>query len=291
MNLKERALIFLRGLLMGMADIVPGISGGTIALITGIYERLIFAIKGISIRFLVYLFKGDRENARKHLFSMDLQFLVTLCLGIFTAFMVLSRVIVYLMGVYPSGTYAFFFGLIVASAGFVYRQLGSISLKTLISGAAGFIFAFLFVGLGTFQTTHSLPVIFISGLVAVCAMIIPGISGAFMLFFMGQYEYMLGALQVIDIITLSTFMVGALIGLFGMARVLSYLLKKRKSVTMSFLIGLMIGALRMPYDNIVSGDYFLPFVIIAGAGGFFAVVLLEKLAERVYTERPIVSLP
>ncbi|MCK4827101.1 DUF368 domain-containing protein, partial [bacterium] len=168
--LKERLLIFLRGLFMGMADIVPGISGGTIALITGIYERLIFAIKGINIRFILYILRGDTERARKHLFSMDLDFLITLFLGIMTAFLIFSRVIRFMMAEYPANTYAFFFGLILASAAFVYKLVGEINRRTVFSGIIGFLFAFFFVGIGTFQSTHSLPVIFISGMIAICAM-------------------------------------------------------------------------------------------------------------------------
>jgi putative membrane protein len=289
--LKERLLIFVRGILMGMADIVPGVSGGTIALITGIYERLIFAIKGINLRFLAYLLRKDVENAKKHLFSMDLGFLITLGLGIMAAFMVLSRVIGYLMQFYPANTYAFFFGLILASAGFVYRQVSGINHRTVISAAFGFALAFAFVGAGTLQTVHTLPVIFASGVVAVCAMILPGISGAFILFFLGQYEYMLGALHGLDLLVVLVFMVGALTGLFSMARLLGYLLHNHKPVTMAFLVGLMLGALRMPYDNIVSNSYFLPLVLAFGVAGFLAVVILEKLAERIDVERPSVSLP
>ncbi len=286
--LKERVLIFLRGLLMGMADIIPGVSGGTIALITGIYERLIFAIKGINVRFLVYLLRKDVKNAKKHLFTMDLDFLVTLGIGIFTAFMILSRVIIYIMHFHPANTYAFFFGLILSSAYFVYRQIGSISTKNLMAGIAGFAFAFLFLGLGNIQSTHSLPVIFISGLVAVCAMILPGISGAFILFFLGQYEYMLGAFHEFNLVVSIVFMAGAFTGLFSMARIMNHLLKNHKAATMSFLVGLMLGALRMPYDNIIANSYFLPFVIIAGAGGFLAVLILEKFASDINVENPIV---
>ena len=278
--MKEKALIFLRGLFMGMADIIPGVSGGTIALITGIYERLIFAIRGMNIRFLSHLLKGDLRKSGESFLKMDWGFLVPLILGIGTAFMILSGVIRFFMNVYPANTYAFFFGLILASAGFVYRHVGVNDHRTLSSGVIGFLFAYLLTGLGTLQATHSLPVIFFSGIAAICAMIMPGISGAFVLFFLGQYEYMLSALHSLDLAVIGVFMVGALIGLFGMARVLGYLLKCHKAVTMAFLVGLMLGALRLPYQNIVSNDFYLPLVIISGAVGFLLVFILEKMGSR-----------
>ncbi len=283
--MKEWLLVFIRGLFMGMADIVPGVSGGTIALITGIYERLIFALKGLNVRFLLYLIRGDWENTKKHLFSMDLKFLLTLFAGIMTAFFILSRVIRFLMAEHPANTYAFFFGLILASAGFVYKFVGKLELKVIIAGVLGFLFAFMFVGIETLQSTHTLPVIFISGMVAVCAMVLPGISGAFILFFLGQYEYMLNMLLMFDVPTVATFMAGAVIGLVGIARVLTYLLKNHKSMTMSFLLGLMLGALRMPYENILTNTFYIPAVIACGVAGFAVVVTLEKTADRISVEK------
>jgi len=278
--MKRHLLIFLRGLLMGMADIIPGVSGGTIALITGIYERLIFAIKGINIRFILHMLHGNRRKSREELLSMDLDFLATLFLGIVVAFLLLSGVIRFLMAAYPANTYAFFFGLILASAGFVYRYVRETNLKVLASGVIGFLTAVVIIGLGSLQYTHSLPVIFFSGFIAICAMLLPGISGAFILFFLGQYEYMLGVLHLFDLPTMAVFITGAVIGLFVMARILSYLLKNYRAVTMSFLAGLMIGALRMPFENIISNVFFLPFVLASATAGFFTVVILERLADR-----------
>jgi len=130
------------------------------------------------------------------------------------------------------------------------------------------------------QPSHDLPVIFFSGMVAICAMLLPGISGAFILFFLGQYEYMLAALHSADIAVLAVFMAGALMGLFGMARVLGYLLKKHKPVTMSFLVGLMLGALRLPFNNVIANQFEPMMVVLSGAAGLLSVVILEKLAAN-----------
>lgn len=263
---------------MGMADIIPGVSGGTIALITGIYERFIFALGSLSPAFLKYILKGDMKKAKASFMKMELGFLITLFAGIITSFLILSGVIEFFMDTQPSNTYAFFFGLILASAGFVYRYVGKISARNITAGAAGFIFAMLFVGLGTVQSTHSLPVIFFSGIIAICAMLLPGISGAFILFFLGQYEYMLGALHGIEITVIAVFIAGAVTGLLSMSRFLSHLLKKHKPVTMSFLFGLMLGALRMPYENVISNEFTPLLVVISGAVGFASVIMLEKFA-------------
>lgn len=282
-NAKEGLLIFLRGLFMGIADVIPGVSGGTVALITGIYERLIFAIKGLNIRFLLHLLKGDLPKAKKSFLDMDIGFLVPLALGIGTAFLIFSRVIGFLLETQPANTYAFFFGLILASAGFVYKHVSGIDRGTVISAICGGLFAFLFIGLETLQASHSLPVIFFSGMIAICAMILPGISGAFILLFLGQYEYMLAALHNMDSTLVAVFMAGALVGLLSMVRVMGYLLRKHKSVTMAFLVGLMLGALRLPYQNVVASAFSLPLVLVSGIIGFFLVVILEKLGGR--TER------
>ena len=135
--MKQALFIFLRGLFMGMADIIPGVSGGTIALITGIYERLIFAIRGINPGFLLLLAKGDARGAKKSFLEMDWAFLVPLVIGIGTSFIIMSRVITFFMETYPSNTYAFFFGLILASAGFVYRHVGATNRVTVTAAIVG----------------------------------------------------------------------------------------------------------------------------------------------------------
>ncbi|NIP35152.1 MAG: DUF368 domain-containing protein, partial [Thermoplasmata archaeon] len=191
----ESVVIFLKGLLMGSADIVPGVSGGTMALITGIYERFVHAIRTVNFRWLTRRAKGDREGAKEAWRSIDFALLVPLLIGILVAILIFSQVITYVLDHQPGPTYAFFFGLILASAGFVYRYVDSIDARHLIAGAAGFVFVVLVVGMEEITSNHSLPVLFVSGAIAVCAMILPGISGSLILLILGQYKHMLEALS------------------------------------------------------------------------------------------------
>lgn len=273
----ETILIFLRGLFMGTADVIPGVSGGTIALITGIYERLIHAISRIDFRFLLYLVKGKFKEFKENAINeIDFGLFVPLLLGIGLAILTMSKVISYLLTTYPAVTYAFFFGLILASAFFVYKHVGGLNVKNVTFLLVGFVFALIFVGLNPIQANHSLPVIFFSGVVAICAMILPGISGAFILLLLNQYEYMINVLNNMQFTEIIVFVIGALIGILSFSRALDYLLNHHKSVTMSFLVGLMMGTLRLPYERTVASmDSVIPVVVVAIIG-FILVIILEK---------------
>lgn len=273
----ETFLIFLRGLLMGTVDVIPGVSGGTIALITGIYERLVHAISRIDFKFLLYLVEGKftkfKENAIK---EIDFGLFIPLLLGIGIAILTMSRVISYLLATYPTMTYAFFFGLILASALFVYKHVGGLNVKNVVFLIIGFVSAIIFVGLNPIQANHTLPVIFLSGAVAICAMILPGISGAFVLLLLNQYEYMINVLNNMQLVEIIVFCAGALIGILSFSRALDYLLIHHKSITLSFLVGLMIGTLRLPYEKAVASmDSVIPVVVVAIIG-FVVVLVLEK---------------
>ncbi len=275
MKSMKTLIIFLKGLFMGVADIIPGISGGTIALITGIYERLVHSISKIDFKFVTYFLKGDFDEAKKNISEIDFKLFIPLISGIGLAFLLMSKII-YLTAL----TYAFFFGLILASAVLLYKRGDGMSVKNISFSFIGFIFAFLFVGFGALQIGHSLPVLFISGTVAICAMILPGISGAFILLFLNQYEYMLFVLKNLRFLEMFTFCFGALIGILCFSRVLDYALKKHETIILSFLIGLMLGALRLPYQNIVSAmDSILP-VLISAMLGFSIIFILEYVSNR-----------
>ena len=258
MNFKESFIIFLKGLCMGTADIIPGVSGGTIALITGIYERLVFGIKRINF------------NLKK---SVDWEFFVPLVLGISCAFLALSRIIKLCLTDFTGLTYAFFFGLILASAGVIYKKVGKLNSKDLLFLGVGFMFAFSFVGLKTLETEHTLLVIFFSGMMAICAMILPGISGAFILLFLNQYEYLLGALNNLVLVEIFTFITGAFLGILAFSRILSYLLKNYETHTFSFLVGLMLGSLRLPLQKILADVS--PWALIPALLGVILVFILE----------------
>ena len=281
-NLKEIILIFLKGLFMGSADIVPGVSGGTIALITGIYERLISAISSIRFSFLKPLLKGNFTDFKEKLIEeIDFELFIPLILGIGIAFISLAKVISYLLDTQTAYTFSFFLGLILASAYILYAKLDNFNIKLIIISIIGIILSYIFVGLNPIATNHSLVVIFISGLIAICAMILPGISGSFLLLLLGQYQYMLNALNSRNLIEIFVFGIGAVIGILGFSKLLNYLLERYESATMAFLIGIMVGTLRLPVMKItatIQGSW-IPCIILALIA-FALIILLEKKFKK-----------
>ncbi len=281
---RDTILIFLRGLLMGTADVIPGVSGGTIALITGIYQRLVHAISQINANFLFAALKGDFAKSKEELLKWDFALFIPLLSGIGVAVLTMSKIMTLMLTVYTAPTFAFFFGLILASACFVYKYVDEINFKNILSMVIGVVFAIIFVGLNPIETNHTLPVIFLSGMVAICAMILPGISGAFLLLLLNQYEYMLAALNQLKFPDIITFCTGALIGILSFSHLLNYLLEHHKSITMAFLLGLMVGTLRLPYERIVATMDSYITVIVAALIGFILVVILEKKFQTPHTQ-------
>ena len=281
-DFKEIFLIFLRGLFMGSADIIPGVSGGTIALITGIYERLIYAISSIKFSFLKPLLSCDFTDFKNKLIEeIDFELFIPLFLGIGIAFITLAKVISYLLDTQTAYTFSFFLGLILASAYILYTKLENISLKLIAITAIGIILSYIFVGLNPIATNHSLIVIFISGLIAICAMILPGISGSFLLLLLGQYQYMLNALNSRNLIEIIVFCIGAVIGILGFSKLLNYLLERYESATMAFLIGIMLGTLRLPIIKITSsanGSWII--CVLLALIAFVFIIMIEKKFKK-----------
>jgi len=265
---------------MGIADAIPGVSGGTIALITGIYQRLIHGINNINTLILKEIANNNIKKAITNIKKIDFPFFIPLILGIAIALLTVSHIIGYLLTAYTSITYAFFLGLILISALFVYKQSKRQHEKNLPYIILGFIFSLWFTGLTAIKTTHSLPILFLAGAIAICAMILPGISGAFILVLLNQYEFMINSLKNILIDKLAVFIIGGIVGILSFSNFLDYLLKKHKSATMSFLTGLMIGSLRIPYEKIISTQYNIISTIIAVAIGIILVLVLEKKFSR-----------
>ena len=282
----EAFLIFIRGILMGSADIVPGVSGGTIALITGIYERLIYSISKINFKFLKPLVKLDLKGFwRELLDEIDFGFFIPLVLGIAIAMVTIAKVVTYCMNVYTALTYAFFLGLIIASAYILLKKIPKLQIKHIAFVILGFVLAYIFVSLNPIAANHSLPVLFISGLIAICAMILPGISGSFLLLLLGQYEYMLTALHELHFTELIVFIVGAIIGILGFSKLLNYLLKRYEEVTMAFLIGVMLGTLKIPAVTVVNNvslnlSGLLPCLIVAVIAFVLIIVLETKFTSK-----------
>ncbi len=286
MSFRKYLILFIKGIGMGAADIIPGVSGGTIALITGIYEELIEAIRSINLRFFLYFFKGFVEKdyfkkSKESLFEIRFMFLISLALGIGIAFLVLANILGWLLDQYTSYTYAFFFGLILSSAIFIYKTSNIvIDSKTVFSLVIGILSGLFIVGLEAIQAEHSFFIVFIAGIITFCAMILPGLSGAFILLILGQYDFMLNVLRRITHLDFSSvwfaiiYIIGGIIGLLAFSRMLSYLLRSYRMVTLSFIIGLMIGALRKPAEIIVVSPENIGIVIIIGCIGVVIVAVV-----------------
>lgn len=265
---------------MGSADIVPGVSGGTIALITGIYGHLIEAISKIKFGFVKPLVKGDFQGFWTQLLDeIDFKFFIPLVLGIGVAFLTLAKVVTYCMDYHTALTFSFFLGLIIASAVILFKKIPKIDVKHILFAVIGLILTYVFVSLNPIAANHSLIVIFISGMIAICAMILPGVSGSFLLLLLGQYEYMLNALHQLSIVDIVVFVIGAVIGILGFSKILNYLLKNYEELTMAFLIGVMLGSLKVPGTEIMNSVSLnlagiLPCVIVAVIG-FALIIILE----------------
>lgn len=276
MNFKESILIFLRGLFMGIADIIPGVSGGTIALITGIYERLVHAISEINKLIIKNVFRAKIRNAFVNIKKLDFPLFIPLIIGIALAFITLSHLMSYLLLVWTGLTYAFFFGLILASAIFVYKQASDNHAMNLIPLILGIVFGLFIVSLKALQANHSLLIIFLSGAIGICAMILPGISGAFILLILNQYEYMINVIKNLVLDKLLVFLIGAGVGILSFSKLLDYLLEKHKGATMAFLTGLMLGSLKLPVVRMFSSPEWFGFKVITGLFGFVIVFIIER---------------
>ncbi|MCW4631389.1 MULTISPECIES: DUF368 domain-containing protein [Marinomonas] len=232
--------VYLSGLLMGAADVVPGVSGGTIAFILGVYDRLIGALSGVNRHSASMLLKGDLKALWRH---FDGTFLLTLGSGIVTSIFLLAGLITHLLAEYPSYLWSFFFGLILASAYFLIHQIIGFSWRHFVGLILGVATGASLSLLVPTQLNTSLVMVFASGMIAICAMILPGISGSFLLLMMGMYGFILSAVKNLDFLVIFIFAVGALIGLLSFSKVLHYLLNHARSMTLSFLTGVMLGAL------------------------------------------------
>ncbi len=263
------------GMLIGIANMIPGVSGGTIALVSGIYDRLIHAINTIPLSAPLTLVKEGRNKFWERVNEIDFQLLIPLGIGILIASLSIARVIEHLLDNYTAATFSFFFGLILASVGLIYKYIERIDASNILFAVLGFLSAYLFIGMEGLSTNHSPAMIFIAGALAISTMILPGISGSFMLVFLQQYHYLLSALNSMDLFVITVFMAGALTGLFVFSRLLEILIKHHRSITISFLFGLMLGGLRVPITEAMSVSPTLLEIVIPAALGAAVVSLIE----------------
>ncbi|MCH9822317.1 MAG: DUF368 domain-containing protein [Bacteroidetes bacterium] len=239
-SIKDYLLITAKGMGMGAADVVPGVSGGTIAFITGIYEELINSLKSIEPNTIKMLFSEGIPATWK---KVNGNFLIALFVGIGISVVSLSKVIKYLLAEHPILVWSFFFGLIIASAYVVSKSITKWNLKSIGGVLIGSAIAYYITVATPAQTPKDLWFIFFCGMLAICAMILPGISGAFILLLLGKYAYIVGALSDLNLAIIATFMVGCVLGLVSFSHVLSYMFKNFHNMTIALLTGFMIGSL------------------------------------------------
>tara|TARA_B100001057_G_scaffold47926_1_gene42699 strand:- start:806 stop:1741 length:936 start_codon:yes stop_codon:yes gene_type:complete len=239
-NFLDYLLLTLKGMLMGAADIVPGISGGTIALITGIYEELIYSLSNFNLS----IFKDLQSQGLKKLWErINGNFLLSIFSGILISILLFSKLISILLKKEPILIWSFFFGLVVASVLYVFKKIERLNTVALIVLLVGVFIAYQITKLEILISSESYLYLFFSGAIAICAMILPGISGAFILVIMGTYSTVLQSINDKDFLKIATFGFGALIGILYFSKILKWLFVKYKDLTLALLIGFMTGAL------------------------------------------------
>ncbi|MDT8412640.1 MAG: DUF368 domain-containing protein [Vicingaceae bacterium] len=301
-NLKDYIFIVLKGIAMGAADVVPGVSGGTIAFISGIYEELLETISSFNLQALKVLTNQGIKPFWKHING---SFIATLFLGIAVSIISLAKLITYLLQAHPVLLWGFFFGLIVASVFLVGKKVAEWKLSRVLAIIVGTVIAYFITILNPMENPDTLWFVFISGAIAICAMILPGISGSFILLLLGSYELILSSIKDFKITTILTFGVGCVVGLLSFSKFLNWLFKKYHDITIAILTGFLVGSLNKiwPWKEALSSrenskGEIVPFietnvlpsqfheepqimgVIILALIGFGLIFGLEKLAKK-----------
>ncbi|MCT4600247.1 MAG: DUF368 domain-containing protein [Marinifilaceae bacterium] len=237
---KKYFSLVLKGMGMGAADVVPGVSGGTIAFITGIYEDLINSIKSINIASLKLLFQFKFKQFSD---AINFKFLLSVFSGVLISVLSVAQLLKYLLLNFPIHVWSFFFGLILASTIIVSKNIDIKKISNIIAIVIGVFIAVIITSISPTTSPDANWFVFLSGAIAICAMILPGISGAFILLILGKYQFIISALSEFKIITILTFVAGAAIGLISFSNVLHFLLKKYHNITIGVLTGFMLGSL------------------------------------------------
>lgn len=290
-TIKDYVTLALKGIAMGAADVVPGVSGGTIAFIVGIYDELINSIKSINAHSLKLLFTGKIVSFWK---AINGSFLFSILLGIGISVFSLAKLITWLLEAHPIMVWAFFFGLVLASTWFVSKDIKEWNVKTIASFIVGAAVAYYITVATPAETPTNLLFIFLCGAIAICAMILPGISGSFILVLLGKYFYIMDAVKELKIGILLVFAAGALIGITSFSRVLSFALARFRNSTLALLTGFMLGSLNKVWpwkekimmdggfelEKNIMPNAFLAEAIVLAIIGFFLVYFLEKLSQK-----------
>ena len=302
-SLKDYIIISLKGMAMGAADVVPGVSGGTIAFISGIYEELLNSISSFNLSLFSVL---KNEGFKKVWKMVNGRFLLALFTGICISVLSLAKLIENLLENHPILIWSFFFGLVLASIIYIAKQIKIWNIKSYLYLIFGLIFAYYITTLNPVISQNSSPwFLFLAGMIAICAMILPGISGSFILVLLGAYKPILNAINTKDFFSIVIFMAGAILGLLTFSRVLKWLFSKYKNYTLALLIGFIAGSLNKiwPWKETISwrtnskgievpfnttsvsplsfdGDSKLLMAGLLAIIGFGLILLLEKLAVK-----------
>ncbi len=303
-------MLYLKGLSMGGADVIPGVSGGTIAFITGIYSELVHSIKAIDFHAMRLLFSLRLKEFWQ---KINGGFLIAVVAGIITSLLSLARLMLYFLETHPIRTWSFFFGLILVSSPLILRTITRWNVGTMGSFVVGIVVAYLITVLSPTESPEGLPFVFLSGAIAICAMILPGISGAFILLLIGKYEFIMQALLAANMPVIVTFALGCLTGIIAFSWVLTWVLDHYHDLAIALLAGFMLGSLNKVWPwkqcltyrldsngeqvcafdkSILPGEYMAntgsdPQVfqaILFAAIGVIIVLLIEKVAERMKTK-------
>lgn len=302
-SLKDYIIISLKGMAMGAADVVPGVSGGTIAFISGIYEELLNSISSFKFSLISVL---KNEGIKAVWKKINGRFLLALFIGICFSVLSLAKLIENLLENHPILIWSFFFGLVLASIIYIAKQIKLWNIKCYLYLIFGLIIAYYITTLNPVITQNSSPwFLFLAGMVAICAMILPGISGSFILVLLGAYKPILNAINTKDFFSIIIFMAGAVLGLLTFSRVLKWLFSKYKNYTLALLIGFIAGSLNKiwPWKETISwrtnskgievpftttsvspfsfdGDSKLLMAGLLAIIGFGLILSLEKLAVK-----------
>ena len=297
-KLKDYAVLMLKGMGMGAADVVPGVSGGTIAFIVGIYDELINSIKSINLESLKLFFSGKWATFWK---KINGNFLFFLLAGIGISVFSLAKLITWLLVNQPILVWSFFFGLVLASTWFVSKDIKEWkNWKTWVAFVIGVVVAFYITVATPAETPSNLLFIFLCGAIAICAMILPGISGSFILVLLGKYFFIMDAVKTLDVVVIAVFGAGVCIGITSFSHILSYALAHFRNITLAVLTGFMLGSLNKvwPWKEVVETfvdshgevkplietnilpNAHVPEAVVLMVVGFFLVYFLENFRLR-----------
>lgn len=300
---KDYLVIMLKGMAMGAADVVPGVSGGTIAFISGIYEELLNSISNINLT----LFKTlKKEGVKAAWQQLNGNFLASLFVGVFISIISLAKVISWMLISHPILLWSFFFGLVLASIIYIAKQITKWNIITVVLAILGAVLAYYITTLNPMISENSSTLfMFFAGAIAICAMILPGISGSFILVLLGAYKPVLEAVNNRNITTIAAIGAGAIIGLLSFSRILKYLFKNYKNYTLAVLTGFIIGSLnkiwpwkkvltfrtnshgeKVPFNELsispfsYEGDSQIIYASALIIIGFVLILILEKIAVK-----------